>query len=328
MARRRGKKSKASKMPAHRFLRVDLRHTGSGEDFHYIDLAKELSAINSRLYRQGMTYHVANISVHDTQSSYLKFCTLPNTWPVKAAWKTGFQQYLEMNRRAMEPAIGSNQIPKVARWNDFRIYFNNDHIADADAVKFVDVEGNIRLQDEYNYTRMVSIDGGNNDEFTLHMMGEHAGSAGAFTSVSLLEAYEETLASPALQSADPEFDTGVWANLFDVGGQVDDIIDNLDQDYDNPPYSRLVFPGSKDGSSVNCTAPWSVREVHVEAANNSAMVGGFEAPCGLIVVETDNSADGNVIGLIIELAPGPYKGVMAEPMGTPRLTAGKVWDVQ
>lgn len=312
---------------AHRFIRVDLTHTGTGEDFHYIDLAREMSAINSRLYRQGMTYHVANISVHDTQSSYLKFCTMPNTWPVKAAWRKGFQQWLEMNRRALENT-NDGSASKASRWNDFRIYMNDAHRTDTtDRPRFTDVEGGLVMQDEYKYTRMHSIDGGTDDEFQLHMMGEHNGSAGSFNSVSLLEAYEETLHQPLQISEEPDFDTGVWANLYDVGGETDDIIDDLVQDYDAPPYSRLVFPGMKDGSSNNCKAPWSVREVHIEASNNSAMVGGFEVPCGLIVVETDNSANNNTIGLIIELAPGKYKGVMAEPMGTPSLTNRKKWKV-
>lgn len=312
---------------AHRFIRLDLTHTGTGEDFHYIDLARELSAINSRLYRQGMTYHVANISVHDTQSSYLKFCTMPNTWPVKAAWRMGFKNWLEHNRRALENT-NPGAAAKSSRWNDFRIFINDLHRTDTtDRPRFTDVEGNLIRQDEYNYTRMASIDGGTNDEFYLHMMGEHTGSSSNFTSVSLLEAYEETLVQPTLPAEEPDFDTGVWSNLYDVGGEVDDIIDNLVQDYDNPPYSRTVFPGMKDGSVVNCTKPWAVREVHIESANNSAMVGGFEVPCGLIVVETDNSANNNTIGLIIELAPGPYKGVMAEPMGTPKQVNAKKWKV-
>ena len=312
---------------AHRFIRVDLTHTGTSEDFHYIDLARELSAINSRLYRQGMTYHVANISVHDTQSSFVKFCTMPNTWPVKRAWQVGFRNWLEMNRRAMdntEPGHAS----QASRWNDFRIFANNAHRTDTtDRPRFTDVEGNLVLQDEYKYTRMHSIDGGTDDEFYLHMMGEHSGSAGSFASVSLLEAYEETRRQIDLTAEEPDFDTGVWANLYDVGGQTDDILDDLVQDYDAPPYSRVVFPGMKDGGSVNCQAPWSIREVHIESANNSAMVGGFEVPCGIIICETDNSANNNKIGLIIELAPGSYKGVAAEPMGTPKKVNAKTWKV-
>lgn len=312
----------------HRFIRVDLTHTGTGEDFHYIDLARELCAINSRLYRQGMVYHVANISVHDTQSSYLKFCTMPHTWPVKKAWQLGFRNYLEMNARALQNTA-PGQASAASRYNDFRIFLNDAHRNDTtDRPRFTDVEGGLIIQDEYKYTRMVSIDGGTNDEFQLHMMGEHNGSPSSYTSVSLLEAYEETLRQPDLTSEEPDFDTGVWANLYDVGGEIDDVIDNLVSDYDNPPFSRLVFPGMKDGSTNNSKAPWAIREVHIEASNNSAMVGGFPVPCGLICVETDNSANNNVIGLIIELAPGSYKGVKAEPMGTPKKVNAKKWSVR
>ena len=57
------------------------------------------------------------------------------------------------------------------------------------------------------------------------------------------------------------------------------------------------------------------------------MVGGFEVPLGLICVETGASAGDNKIGLIIELAPGDYKGVSAESMGEPKKVNGKVWKV-
>lgn len=313
---------------AHRFIRVDLTHTGTSEDFHYIDIAREMSAMNSRLYRQGMKYHVANISVHDTQSSYLKFCTMPNTWAVSKAWKMAFRLWLEHNRKALE-GTNPSTVVKAGKWNDFRIFMNNAHRGDTtDRPRFTDVEGGLIIQDEYNYTKMVSMDGGAMDEFDLMMMGEHQGVAGAYTAVCLLEALEETRTVPVAAYEEPDFATGVWANLFDYAGGNDDILDNLTDDYDAPPYSANVFPGSKDGSVNNSKAPWAAREVHIESANNSAMVGGFEVPCGLIVVETDNSANGNVIGLIIELAPGKYKGVKAEPMGTPRLTNAKKWSVR
>ena len=52
-----------------RYLYYDLAHTGTEEDFHYIDLARDLSAVNARLYRQGMMYGIQSFSIHDSQQN-------------------------------------------------------------------------------------------------------------------------------------------------------------------------------------------------------------------------------------------------------------------
>lgn len=318
------RKSK-QKVPAHRFIRLDLS-AAAGEDFHYIDLARELSAINSRLYRQGMMYHVANISIHDSQSSYLKFCTLPNTWPMRNAWKTAFAMWLEMNRVQLTPAALANAA-KAAKYSDFRVHFNNTHRSDSDTPRFTDVEGELIRQDEYEYSTFFSTDGGSVDEFGIHMMGEHTGAPGSYTSVSAILAYNEIVSRKTAPIENADFDDGVWNNLIEVHGVNDDISQALSDDYDAPPYSNTVFPGAVVGVVENCPNGWSAREIHLKGdAQNSAMVGGFEVPCGLIKVET-KCDDANTIGLIIELAPGPYKGIRAEAMGTPKLVDGKTWRV-
>ena len=313
------------KTPAHRFIRLDL-NCAAGEDFHYIDLARELSAINSRLYRQGMMYHVANVSVHDSQSSYLKFCTIPNTWPMRNAWKTAFAMWLEMNRINMTPQALANA-SKAAKYNDFRVYFNSTHSTDGDVPKFTDVEGKTIRSDEYNYSTYFSTDGENVDEFTIHMMGDHDGPPGAYTGVSAIRAYNEIVTRPTSEVEASTFDTGVWNNLIETHGVNDDLSQALSDDYDAPPYDSLVFPGGIMGLTENSPNGWSAREIHLHGnAQNSAIVGGFEVPCGLIKVESLCSEE-NTVGLIIELAPGAYKGVAAEPMGTPKLVDGKTWRV-
>lgn len=313
--------------PAHRFIRLDLK-CAEGEDFHYIDLARELSAINSRLYRQGMMYHVANVSVHDSQSSFLKFCTLPNTWPMKNAWKTAFAMWLEMNRVNMTPQVLANA-SKAAKYNDFRVYFNGTHPNDGDTPSFTDVEGGGIIRDEYEYSRYFSTDGENVDEFTIHMLGDHKGDAPNYDSVSAIKAYNEIVTRTTAPTESADLDDGVWNNLIETHGVNDDLSQALSDDYDSPPYSNLVFPGGVMGVAQNCKDPWSVREIHLKGdAQNSAMVGGFEVPCGLICVESTNyGTEENTVGLIIELAPGPYKGIRAEPMGTPKLVDGKTWRV-
>lgn len=319
------KKGKQS-VPAHRFIRIDLEHDGT-EDFHYIDLARELSAINNRLYRQGMTYHVANISVHDSNSSFLKFCTLPNTWPLRNSWRRAFQMWLNMNDQLDDQLLSTAS--KASKWTDFKVYFSDDHRSDPDDGKFTDVEGNVRRDGEWEYTRFFSTDGGSVDEFSIHMLGTHTGSPGSYTSVGALAAYNETLTYPSASPSEVStMDTGVWNNLIETAGVNDDLSTALSDDNDNPPYDAFIFPGMKAGMTGNSHQPWSAREIHLKGTyQNSAMVGGFEVPLGLICVETGASSGENTIGLIIELAPGDYKGVSAESMGEPKKVNDKVWKV-
>ena len=326
------------KTPTHRTLRIDLTHnTGSDanafgyyEDFHYIDISEQLSAINSRLYRQGRMYSIANITVHDKQGdAYVKFCTLPNTWPMHRAWATGFKNWLNMN--AQTPTVG--KAAAAGKYNDYRVFMNNDHRTDPDTPLFTDIEGGLIRQSEHNYSRYFSSDGGSNDEFTAHMMGEHSGSAPNYTSVSLIEAYEETLNQPITVNEEPDMATGVWNNLMEVATSNDDITDALSDDYDAAPWDTSVFPGQKDGAVSNAIAPWCARETHI-ASGTSPMsaVGGFDVPLGLMCVETATakeypSSEPNIIGLQIELVPGKYKGVHAPTMGTPQKTS-KGWMVR
>lgn len=319
----------------HRFIRLDLEHTVEGdanasgywEDFHYIDLSRELSAINSRLYRQGMMYHVANITVHDLQANaWLKFCTVPHTWPAKMAWRKGFLKWFQMNDELPSDILESAM--SAGKWLDYRVYFNDDHRTDPDCPRFTDIEGNLIIQDEHKYTEYFSTDGGAVDAFTAHMMGEHNGLAGSYTSVGLIEAYEETL-TQKYEYEEPDMSTGVWANLFERAGEADDIADAISDDYDNPPYSLNLFPGSKDGATKNSPEPWCIRECHQNTGTSPmTAVGGFPVPLGLICVETSSrDENNNTIGLMIELVPGEYQGVKAERMGKPIQENDKSWRI-
>lgn len=350
----KGRKGKSSKKrtswdtPVQRILRFDLYHNstvqnafGYHEDFHYIDLAQNLSAVNSRLYRQGKVYHIANITVHDySQDCFIKFCTLPNTWGVKTAWKLGLQNWMNMNRQLPDETLSAAL--HQGKWSDYRIWFNDDHRTDPDVQLFRDVENNVIQQNEYKHTAYVSTDGSSVDTFEAHMMGDHTGAAGAYTSISLLAAYDEVrkLRQAGASAIDPTVLTGVWTNLMEKQSEFDDIATELSTDYDYPPYDKDTLPGMKEGVNDHVTAPWCAREAHLSNVSGiMAAVGGFQVPCGLLAIETASRVpfpggdvdlaipSHNVIGLEIELVPGPYKGVKADSMGRPKQVPDKSWRV-
>ena len=304
-----------------RILRFDLTHTGTSEDFHYIDIAKMLSAVNRKTYRQGMSYDVASVVFHDSASSetYLKCCTAPNTWLTQAAWQAGFQHWMAQQRSALD-AIES---ARFGPWHDFKVYINYDHIADVDKATFIDSEGGTLTAGEWIYSKYIVPEqgSGNAETASIGLMGAHVGTPqGAdMTYASLLEVVENTINQPA---EDPDLPTGVATSLWqqlsadqpDVE-TITKIIANLDADNDLPPYSPGVLPGAGAAGAGRPSSPWVVRECSIQGgAHKMAAVGGFTVPCGLLVIESDHGVDDNTIGVTLELMPGDYKGVSARPM--------------
>lgn len=311
MARRRGK-AKATRMKAedtHRFLRFVLTHNGD-EDFHYVDIAQIMSQINRRLYRQGGTYHVANITVHDSQGdAYVKFAGLPTTWTTKAAWTRGFELWKKQRAQVQDDGLRLS-----GKWSDFKVYLNDDHRTDGDKAAFTDVENNLIASGEWDYADYVLQDGSTEDGFFFHMMGADNGSlvAGNCVSAGLLNALNLAMSIP---QDDPNPPSQAAAGLFGMASfngmdkdLAETIIDYAADDNNSPPYSTKVA-----GMAGNCEDPWEYREVAIKSSQSpSAMIPGFAVPLGLLCIETKSGTEGNEIGIVLELAPGSYKGVQFE----------------
>ena len=99
------KSSKKSMTPAVRYLRYELTNSGTPgtETSHYIDLARDLSALNRRLYRQGRDYHVKRITVVSSNTpnggdpsginNRVSLATIPDSWVARNAWKLDLPCY-------------------------------------------------------------------------------------------------------------------------------------------------------------------------------------------------------------------------------------------
>jgi len=301
----------------HRFLRFILTHNGDDghEDFHYIDLAQQLSLINRRLYRQGMVYHVANITVHDGDGdAFVKFCTAPNTYITHKAWATGFRNWKKQRAMVLQ-GMDQSLVPRslTGAWSDFKVYLNADHIDDVDKPTFSDIENtNISTAGDWDYSKFYQDYDANGvqDEMYIHLMGGHDGTTLDWDSIGLIEALDEIWPTQGQEPVvDSAASTSIYINMFDSGQ--DEIMDDIENESDDPPYSSSLMPGA----NASAPYPWEVREVHLgTSANKTGYVGGFPVPCGLLCIETKSSGLGNEIGLLIEMVPGKYKGVMAERM--------------
>jgi len=275
------------------------------------------------LYRQGRTYHIKRITVvsRDTIAGYqptlldpnqflnagrISFSTAPNSWVARGAWKRGFMTFNLMNKEATHNL--TNDIS--GKWSDFKIYLSQDHYNSANKLEPIDNGGNGPIGGEWTYSNYISPDGTTSDDlFRIHLLGATIVTApGNVASAGLIQSFGDTRATvdydqpnvPGVAADDP------LLNVFDYGTTIDEVIDRLDTDNDNPPYSADEYPGG----STNMTKPLVM--VDGTIADGSTSLGGFEALCGLIEVECNSPIASDTFSVLVELAPGKYRGIKSE----------------
>ena len=316
---KKGRRSKSKKTtPAVRYLRYELTNSSNAgtETSHFIDLARDLSRVNRRLYRQGRDYHVKKITIVSSNTpnagdpgtannNRISFSTAPSSWVTTQAWTRGFKIFKQMNNNATA-AVGNSILPK---FHDFKVYLTRDHQTGT-VLTPKDNGGNAASGGDWDYSKLVSPDGTTSaDSFDLHLLGAHVQpSTGNYTTVGLVQSYGEARTTvsafqpnvPSTVSDDP------LVNLFDDGTVVDEIIDNLEVANDSAPYSTTDYPGD----NTNMPKPIVVQDTTI--VDGRAVVGGFSAMCGLIEIESKSPIASDVYSVLVELAPGKYRGVKAE----------------
>lgn len=307
---KRSRSSAKKVTPATRYLRYEVANSANAgtETSHYIDLAKDLSRVNRRLYRQGRDYHVKKITIVSSNTPNLdnriSFSTIGAGWVSQMAWKRGFRVWQEMNKTATENLSGDIS----GTWADFKVFMTND-MRSGTVLQPIDNGNNLYNAGAWDYSEMVSPDGTTgSDPFQLHMLGAHSGSAGAWNSVSLVKSFGESRAT--VQLTDPSVPSDAsddpLVNVFDYGTTVDEVVNNVEGFNDSPPYGLANYPGD-DG---NAPKPIVIQDTTL--VDGRSNVGGFTARCGLIEIESKSSLPGDVFSVLIELSAGSYRGLKAE----------------
>jgi len=258
-------------------------------------------------------YHVANVSVHDSQADCeIRFATLPNTWVTHKAWKAAFEAWktqLSDNLEDLPEGAGS-----TGKWSDFKVYMNNDHKDDPDKLFPVDCEAtsgsgvHVLNPGEWDYTDVQTrVSGTAYSNLNFVMAGAHnIANNGEIGVIKALEdLWPQDSYDPELSPAYDESPIlGMTGNLKN-----EEVLDAIMDENDQPPYDYFNFVGCED----NLPSPLTVREGSITTTQNEmTYLGGFEVPLGLLCIETKSGTDGNIIGVSLELAPGPYKGLMSE----------------
>lgn len=275
----------------------------------YVDAARFLSTYNQRLYRQGMNYclkvdqsiMVASGGATPGSGQYVEVQALPNNWQVRKAWAKGFQMFQQQIKEIAKRS-GASRKAVQARWHDFKIgYEHGTSWPYAGHPEYnggnVEPSGAPFAIGDGEYEKSYVTDLLTDTRHTMDMFGvEQTG--GEYGLLAMYDALPGTVGPDpqTVTTADPYME---WVTDDEPSGFV---IQDLATQGNEPPYNPdlLQVEAQKMFISANGQQPLST--------------GWFEAPCGLlkIISRTASTFDSNWITLSV--APGNYKGVMAESM--------------
>ena len=290
-------------------LRLSFEFSGNSTQF--IDIAKAVSAINRKFLSQQAYYYVSKVELYNDEDAFVDIHTVPDNWVTKNAYKRA-RALFEKQNAMLDPGVSGIA---SAPYYDFKVFMSERHRTTGSAEpNLYDINSAAApfAADEWVYSQLVSADDDGDatqeaDNFYLHLLGGHTGSAANWTSVGIIKSYAESRTTVAaggtesmIDSADP------LMNLFDSSSeeQINDIITRLTADNDLPPYDRDVYVGE------NIDMAHQARLVTTATLGRTDTAPGFCAPFGLICVDPQNTATSYRI--VVTLAPGTYHGVYAE----------------
>ena len=167
---------------------------------------------------------------------------------------------------------------------------------------------------EWEYSDISYIKSGSElSNQTVWMLGTHIdGSSAAEDGVGVLKSLEEMLAIPPESPILPDIAKSVILSMNPATGDDNaDTLANIRDDNDLAPYIGAKVLGS-DSTAANSES-LVIRELGWSAQGIASLPAmGFPVPLGLLEVRQDDKTEGNIVGLIVELVPGAYKGVHAE----------------
>jgi hypothetical protein len=335
MAKKRALARRAKMQPAELTLKYQL--PGNGTDV-YIDLMRDLSAVNRRGYNAGQVLHITGFSIKqdsaaaNTTGLESTIKALPMTWVAAQAYMKARMAWMDQQNRVRREA-GQDSIRPA--YEDFKVFMDNGQRAWAAAEVAAGrltvgeysqptLTGDSAVavvQGEWDPSRLVYADQTSDPETIkqpfLHMVGPDVGDA----DIGLINAYEDSRAT--VSATQPNVPAAASSNIYALmtigqdDGAAKEVIENMEDDNDNPPYALNNYPGG----AVNY--PNNVDKCYVQTnpSNPVVQAPGFHCMLGLIRVYSQGKtlatgADTTLTGtLLVHLAPGPKRGVLSMNVG-------------
>lgn len=309
----------------------------------YVDLAQIASLVNRVSLRQGMEYVVESMEVITNGSGTIAVFRLPEHWPLLNSWEKTFHAWKDQQKEAAHEAGLEST---MARYNDFKIFFDTVHAragigSNLIPISYTAIPPGTGGYDWNPSQVVVPNDNGvasNTQEYYIYALG--ADNTGANQSKGMILAYAESRSRP--HESDPNIvdvvSGGLFGEMEDVGESMPEVIGNLQEANQQPPYivdndsADEYYPG---GANQGTISPWGglplvgqLEDILKVRGGTSGLgtdvLGSFVAPCGLLKIVGDMSvtavstpwqAEAVPSALLrITLAPGTYKGLLAQSM--------------
>ena len=282
----------------------------------FIDLPQCYSLVNRLFCRQGVQMAISSISVVGALDSKVTIYRLPEHWPCINAWEKGYHIWRESQDQVLdlEPGI-------AGRYADFKVFMNSAHQSAGVSGNLIPAGFAVGFggSEVYNWdasTIQIPNDPatGQTSEYNFHVLGSSTPvSKGLITGYAASRARPEPHDPNVVDSATTE---GWMREAFDVGEDLDDIREDIEDDNDSPPYV-LGTPGSANSFYPGGVIQGGLISESIlftrAGLGTQTFAGGFTAPCGLLQVSVSGVGATDSV-LKIDLMPGSYKGVMARGM--------------
>lgn len=267
----------------------------------YIDIAKAMSIVNRKLYRQQGLWHVHGVCTYaDAQDATDPLKTIgipytvsisgaPRNWVTRNALVKALSLWQDQQKQAYD-----NVSPSIKpKWNDFKVWLNENHRTTGDLIPIsghmfggTDLyNAGMWVQSKIVYEQADAAGAVIQYEPELHILGPNNGT----TNLGLIFQYQDSRAS--VFSPDPNVLVGVDETMYTLasevlGNQTDEIVENMQTDNNEPPYDQDEYPGG----STNGIEP----VLYSFGANSSTgkrklTLNGFAAPNGLIEIQFDKT---------------------------------------
>ena len=233
----------------------------------YIDIAKDLSKVNRRLYRQGMSYVIQDIQIgvspgmKSTDIYQVVFATAGNSWIVHNAWKKGFAAWRKQVRE-VENGTGI----KAGAWNDFKVYLD-DSMEDGTTLDVSAGDGAVYSAGEWDYSALVFDDDGTEKDLKMHLIGSsNLADTNEESGIGLIHEYQNSRSIIGGSAQDPGTPAGasdtIYAKLMGTDEMTDRIVDNVESANDEPPYDQDEYPGGASNADAAGPGPVWIRECY------------------------------------------------------------------
>jgi hypothetical protein len=309
-----------------------------------VDTMQCHSLVNRLFSRQGMNVLIESIEigVQPGGSYTASILRLPQHWSCINAWSKGMALW---RRQQDETADQAELYSTYARYRDFKVGFDIGHLFQDNLIPMgYFLDDPLSTADTYEWQQsqiVIPNDGvvGTTTERLLHLIGDSN-----TTRSGLINAYAESRSRPA--TPDPNIvttvDGGIFGEMFDVGMDDNEIIENFQEQNNEAPYllarqsASEYYPGGEyqgrgltqaSGGAVIMGQFVDTLGVNASANYNSDRTGSFAAPCGLIKILVEaggvgispgpvraGEAVGGPLWMRVRLAPGGYQGIAAIPM--------------